>query len=98
MALLVLVTYDVNTETGAGRKRLRHVAKICVDYGQRVQNSVFECLLDAAQYVSFRAKLEAVIDQEKDSLRFYRLGNNYENKVEHIGRHPNFEQGDILVL
>lgn len=72
--MLVLVTYDVNTETAAGRRRLRKVAKVCVDYGQRVQNSVFECLLDAAQYTMFKAKLTELIDSESDSLRFYQLG------------------------
>ena len=83
--MLVLVTYDVNTETAAGRKRLRKVAKACVDYGQRVQNSVFECMLDAAQYAAFKAKLTALIDPQTDSLRFYQLGNHYKSKVEHIG-------------
>lgn len=82
--MLVLVTYDVNTETAAGRKRLRKVAKACVNYGQRVQNSVFECLLDAAQYAVFKARLKALIDPEADSLRFYRLGNSYKSKVEHM--------------
>lgn len=67
--MLVLVTYDVNTETAAGRRRLRKVAKVCVDYGQRVQNSVFECLLDTAQYTMFKAKLTELIDSESDSLR-----------------------------
>mgnify|MGYP001129964062 CR=1 FL=1 len=85
--MLVLVTYDVNTETAAGRRRLRKVAKVCVDYGQRVQNSVFECLLDAAQYT---------IDSESDSLRFYQLGNHYKSKVEHVGLHPDFDQDGIL--
>ena len=79
--MLVLVTYDVNTETSAGRKRLRKVAKACVNHGQRVQNSVFECLLDAGQCRSLQAKLLAIMDPEKDSLRFYYLGNNYEKKV-----------------
>lgn len=96
--MLVLVTYDVNTETAAGRRRLRKVAKACVNYGQRVQNSVFECLLDAAQYAVFKAQLTALIDPELDSLRFYRLGNNYQSKVEHIGRHPAFAQDDVLIL
>ena len=68
--MLVLITYDVNTETPAGRKRLRKVAKVCVNHGQRVQNSVFECLLDAAQYVQLKAQLEILIDPEQDSLRF----------------------------
>lgn len=96
--MLVLVTYDVNTESAAGRKRLRKVAKSCVNYGQRVQNSVFECVLDAAQYAVFRAQLAALIDPETDSLRFYRLGNNYKNKVEHMGKHPAFAQDDVLLL
>ena len=74
--MLVLVTYDVNTETAAGRKRLRKVAKACVDHGQRVQNSVFECLLDAAQYAVFKAQLTTLIDPDADSLRFYQLGNS----------------------
>lgn len=96
--MLVLVTYDVNTETAAGRKRLRKVAKICVSHGQRVQNSVFECLLDAAQYVTFKAELTALIDPETDSLRFYRLGNQYKTKVEHIGRAPQWPQDEVLLV
>lgn len=96
--MLILVTYDVNTETPAGRRRLRKVAKTCVNYGQRVQNSVFECLMDAAQYVIFKAQLTALIDPELDSLRFYQLGNRYQNKVEHIGRAPLWSQDDILLL
>jgi len=96
--MLILVTYDVNTETNAGQARLRKVAKICKNYGQRVQNSVFECLLDASQYVEFKAKLEEIIDNEKDSLRFYKMGNNYKNKVEHVGVHPEVSQDDILII
>ena len=96
--MLVLVTYDVNTETPAGRKRLRKVAIACVDHGQRVQNSVFECLLDAAQYTMFKAALTALIDPEADSLRFYRLGNQYKTKVEHVGRAPQWAQDDILLV
>lgn len=96
--MLVLVTYDVNTESAAGRRRLRKVAKACVNYGQRVQNSVFECLLDAAQYVEFKAQLSALIDPEMDSLRFYQLGNRYQSKVEHLGRHPELAQDDVLIL
>lgn len=79
--MLVLITYDVNTETPAGRKRLRKVAKRCVDHGQRVQNSVFECLLDAAQYAVLKAELTSLIDPALDSLRFYQLGNSYKSKV-----------------
>ena len=95
--MLILVTYDVNTETSSGRARLRKVAKVCTNYGQRVQNSVFECLLDASQYVEFRAKLEKIINTEKDSLRFYELGNKYKHKVVHIGIHPDVAQDDILI-
>ena len=75
----------VNTETDAGKRRLRKVAKQCVNYGRRVQNSVFECILDNAQCVSLKAILEGIIDKEVDSLRFYYLGNNYKTKVEHFG-------------
>lgn len=83
--MLVLVTYDVNTETAAGKSRLRKVAKQCVNYGTRVQNSVFECVLDNAQCVKLKAILKDIIDEETDSLRFYFLGNKYKAKVEHIG-------------
>ena len=96
--MLVLVTYDVNTETAAGRRRLRKVAKACVNHGQRVQNSVFECLLDAAQYAVFKAKLTELIDPDADSLRFYQLGNNYKSRVEHVGRHPDFAQDGVLLV
>jgi len=73
------------TSSSGGIKRLRKVAKICQNYGQRVQNSVFECVVDATQFTSLKFELQAVIDEEVDSLRFYRLGNNYKTKVEHIG-------------
>jgi CRISPR-associated protein Cas2 len=96
--MLVLITYDVNTETGEGRKRLRHVAKICVNYGQRVQNSVFECVLDASQFRLVKDKLLKEIDFEKDSLRFYLLGNNYKRKVEHFGAKEGFDVTAPLIL
>ena len=96
--MLVLITYDVSTETAAGRKRLRKVAKQCVNHGQRVQNSVFECLLDAAQYAILKAELTKLIDPEVDSLRFYQLGNPYQNKVEHVGIRPAFQQDDVLIF
>ena len=83
--MLVLITYDVNPETAAGRARLRKVAKQCVNYGRRVQNSVFECMLDQAQCVALKAILIDIIDEDVDSLRFYYLGNKYQTKVEHIG-------------
>lgn len=94
--MLVLITYDVNTEDAGGRKRLRKVAKECVNYGQRVQNSVFECVLDAAQYRLVKHKLEQLIDTEKDSLRFYNLGNNYQTKIEHIVPRPDISRKDSL--
>ena len=83
--MLVLITYDVNTEDAAGRKRLRQIARQCVNYGQRVQNSVFECLLDPAQCKLLQSKLLSIMDQKRDSLRFYYLGNRYENMIEHFG-------------
>lgn len=83
--MLVLITYDVNTETVAGKKRLRKVAKQCVNFGRRVQNSVFECIVDNAQCVQLKHTLTEIIDEEVDSLRFYYLGNNYATKVEHVG-------------
>lgn len=79
------MTYDVSTISSGGQKRLRRVAKICQNYGQRVQNSVFECIVDATQFTTLKYELKNVIDQDYDSLRFYRLGNNYKTKVEHFG-------------
>lgn len=96
--MLILITYDVNTENAAGRKRLRKVAKQCVNYGQRVQNSVFECQLDSVQYRQVKAILEGMIDKEKDSLRFYNLGDKYKNKVEHIGAKPGLDVTEPLIL
>lgn len=83
--LLILITYDVSTSSVGGKKRLRRVAKICQDYGQRVQNSVFECIVDATQYAILKKELKNIIDLEQDSIRFYRLGNNYKSKIEHYG-------------
>ena len=94
----VLITYDVNTETAAGKKRLRQVAKQCVNYGTRVQNSVFECEMDAAKCREVKAVLEEIIDTEKDSLRFYYLGNNYKNKVEHIGVRESLDMKGVLLM
>ena len=96
--MLVLVTYDVNTEQEAGKKRLRRVAKVCVNYGQRVQNSVFECQMDVAKYRQVKAILEDLIDKEKDSLRFYNLGDKYKSKVEHIGAKPGFDVKETLIF
>ena len=96
--MLVLITYDVNTENNAGKKRLRKMAKTCVNYGVRVQNSVFECILDGAKLVEVKNQLIKIMDKEKDSLRFYYLGNNFKNKVEHIGAKHVVRADDILVL
>ncbi|MFT8889006.1 MAG: CRISPR-associated endonuclease Cas2 [Ethanoligenens sp.] len=96
--MLVLITYDVNTETAAGKKRLRKVAKTCVDYGQRVQNSVFECVMDAAKCREVQHKLEQMIDKNRDSLRFYYLGNHYKEKIEHIGAKPSFDVEGVLFV
>ena len=82
---MVLITYDVNTETAAGKTRLRKVAKQCVNYGRRVQNSVFECILDNARWIALKSILSDLIDVEVDSLRFYFLGNRYQTKIEHLG-------------
>lgn len=83
--MMVLICYDVDTTTASGQKRLRKVAKVCEDYGQRVQNSVFECLLDAAKYKQLKHVLTQQINKDKDSLRFYHLGDNWKPRVEHIG-------------
>lgn len=96
--MLVLITYDVNTEDAPGRKRLRQIAKQCQNYGQRVQNSVFECVVDAAQCRSLQHKLVGLMDQEKDSLRFYYLGNHYQTKVEHFGAKPSQDMEGVLMV
>ncbi len=96
--MLVLITYDVNTADAAGRRRLRQIAKKCVDYGQRVQNSVFECLLDQAQFVLLKGELEALIDKDHDSLRFYNLGNTYQNKIQHLGAKRTYDPEAPMVL
>lgn len=96
--MMVLITYDVNTENATGRKRLRRIAKECVNYGQRVQNSVFECVLDTAQCRQLQHKLVGIMDQEKDSLRFYYLGSNYQSKIEHFGNKQTYEPEGILII
>ena len=96
--MLVLITYDVNTETAEGRRRLRKVARQCVNYGQRVQNSVFECVLDAAQAKMVENKLEKIIDKDRDSLRFYYLGTNYKNKVRHIGSKASYDVDEPFIF
>lgn len=96
--MMVLVTYDVNTETAAGIKRLRHVARLCVDYGQRVQHSVFECSITPAEFVEIKSKLLTIIDQESDSIRFYLLGKNWQNRVETIGRDDSYDPDTGILL
>ncbi|MBR5735644.1 MAG: CRISPR-associated endonuclease Cas2 [Bacteroidales bacterium] len=96
--MLILITYDVDTTTKAGEKRLRKVAKECVNYGQRVQNSVFECLLTEAQLVSLKALLSAIIDATKDSVRFYFLGNNWHRKIETMGKLTSFDPTESLII
>lgn len=96
--MLIVITYDVSTREAAGRKRLRNVAKICVNYGQRVQNSVFECLIDNAGWLRVKDQLEKEIDAQKDSLRYYYLGSEYQRKVEHIGVKPSKDLGEDVLL
>lgn len=96
--MLVLVTYDVNTETSLGRKRLRRVARACENCGQRVQFSVFECLVDPGQWSALRARLIDEIDETQDSLRFYFLGSNWKRRVEHVGAKPAYDpEGPLIV-
>jgi len=96
--MMVLITYDVNTETEAGKRRLRQVAKKCVNYGQRVQNSVFECLLDPAQFAQLKNDLQSIVDPEKDSLRYYFLGSNWRNRVEHFGAKKTYDPEGSLII
>ena len=96
--MLVLITYDVNTETASGKKRLRKVAKQCENYGRRVQNSVFECILDQAQSIMLKQSLIDIIDENVDSLRFYYLGNKYQTKVEHVGVERGIAVDQPLIL
>lgn len=96
--MLTVITYDVNTDDAAGQRRLRKVAKHCVNYGQRVQNSVFECVADAATMAKIKAELIEIADLEKDSLRFYYLGNNYARKIEYFGAKASYEAEGFLEL
>jgi CRISPR-associated protein Cas2 len=95
---LILVAYDVSTVTNEGRRRLRRVAKVCQNYGQRVQNSVFECWVDAAQWVALRSEISAEIDPQSDSLRFYFLGDRWRGRVEHVGAKPAYDPEGPLIL
>lgn len=95
----VLITYDVETVSSDGKRRLRQVAKVCIDYGQRVQNSVFELNIYPADLVNIKNKLEKIIDPKKDSIRIYKLGKNWENRVETLGRDNSYNpEKDLLIL
>jgi CRISPR-associated protein Cas2 len=96
--MLVVVAYDVNTESPGGKKRLRRVARVCENHGQRVQNSVFECWIDAAKWVEFKARLLAEIANDRDSLRFYFLGDNWKGRIEHIGAKESYDPEGPLIL
>lgn len=95
--MMVLISYDVSTSDQEGQRRLRRVAQVCKNYGQRVQYSVFECILDPAQWTRMRQRLADVIDPEQDSLRFYFLGANWQKRVEHVGAKPGFDQEGPLI-
>ena len=96
--MLFLVTYDVNTETAAGRKRLTKVAKTCKNCGQRVQASVFECNVDYAQSLLLKKQLSDIIDPSSDSLRFYNLGNNWKSRIDHLGAKPSYDSEGVLMI
>jgi CRISPR-associated protein Cas2 len=96
--MMVLISYDVNTQDAAGKKRLRRIAKHCENWGQRVQFSVFECLVDPGQWAALRARLTETMDVEKDSLRFYYLGANWKNRVEHVGAKETYDPQGTLIL
>lgn len=96
--MMVLITYDVSVTTDSGKKRLRRVAKQCVNYGQRVQNSVFECLVDPAQFAELRHRLESIINPDTDSLRYYFLGSSWKNRVEHVGAKSGYDPEGVLMI
>lgn len=96
--MMVLVTYDVNTQTKKGRARLRRIAKECENFGQRVQNSVFECQVDPAQWANLRFRLLGIIDPKVDSLRFYFLGKNWRRRVEHQGAKEAYDPDGLLIV
>ena len=96
--MMVLITYDVETVTSSGAKRLRCVAKECQNYGQRVQNSVFECVLTEAQFVVLKNRIIDIIDEKKDSVRFYFMGNNWNRKIEDIGKKTSYDVTAELII
>lgn len=96
--MLIVITYDVNTIDTEGKRRLRRVSKVCVNYGQRVQNSVFECVVDTAQYLLIKQSLLGIIDKNKDSLRIYQIGSHYQGRIEHFGIKTTYDPDDVLLL
>jgi len=96
--VFVVIAYDVNTEDSEGRKRLRKVSKACQNYGQRVQNSLFECSIDYGTFLMLKKTLEKIIDKNKDSLRYYNLGNKWDNKVEHVGAKEGYNPEGVLII
>lgn len=96
--MMIVLTYDVDFTQPNGAKRLRKVAKLCEQYGVRVQNSVFEIMMDSSQLASFKSNLLEIIDKKKDSVRFYRLGNNWENKIDILGIEKGFQQDQPIIL
>lgn len=96
--MMVLITYDVNVTTVSGRKRLRKVAKQCQNFGQRVQNSVFECLVDPTQFADLKHRLESIVDPQTDSLRYYLLGSNWKRHVEHYGAKATYDPESVLIV
>ncbi|KAA9004974.1 CRISPR-associated endonuclease Cas2 [Paenibacillus spiritus] len=96
--MLVLITYDVSTKSSEGRRRLSQVSKKCLSYGQRVQNSVFECIVDATEFRRLKYELEELINEETDSLRFYNLGDKHKTKVEHFGAKSSYDMEGPLIL
>lgn len=96
--MLIVITYDVSTESAGGRKRLRKIAKECVNYGQRVQNSVFECEISSSEWLRVKNKLVSIIDETEDSLRFYYLGEHKKAKTEHIGKKPSVDVTGVMII
>lgn len=97
--MMVLITYDVETVSPSGRKRLQRISKICKNYGQRVQNSVFECVVDPSQFQTLKYQIEKIIDKKKDSVRYYFLGSHWTGKIEHVGAKPGYNpENDCLII
>lgn len=96
--MFVLITYDVNVTSTYGKKRLRKVAQACINYGRRVQNSVFECILSESQYIFLKNQLKNIIDQKQDSIRFYLLGSNWKHRIETIGNNSDIDFTDSLII